>query len=308
MSTEQNLWEGFSHKFKSGEPWLTFSFANTAKAENFIQLLSNFANPNSLKLGRSPYFFRGEDSIEYELVPKLSRTMNKEMSPVDKLGYEFDSIDYFRERACHYLPASQLPKDAWDIESWLALMQHFGAATRMLDWTASVYVALYFAVHKKPDETGSVWVLYGQSLRDSRPAFSYGDKESEVAKEEDIFTNRDAFIKFGINSAKPIIGVSDPVCKTTRISAQHGVFTISLQQNSNHGQVIGKQLMDAYPVDVAQNNLGKQLWRFEVTPSLKTHLRKHLSKLGISALTLFPGLDGLGRTVTEMLAMYSEIH
>lgn len=289
------------------KPWVQFSFNNNAKADNFIQLLDGLANPNLSKLDRSPFFFRGEDSLEYELIPKLCRIMNGNMLLENKLRYEYDAIDYFRERAGHYLPANQLPENPWDIGEWLALMQHYGAATRLLDWTASIYVAIYFAVHNKPKETGSVWVINNRALRDSMPGYDYGlDENDEVEKR--AYTDKEAFVKLGIKVDQPIIKVFEPTCRTERISAQHSVLSYCHRQDANHGQLIGKKLMTVYPLtdDLYKDNFDKQLWRFEISPGLKTHLRRHLPKLGISAITLFPDLDGLGRAVTEIFTMHSE--
>lgn len=53
----------------------------------------------------------------------------------------------FRLRAHHYL--TDLPDDA-DYLEWWSLMRHYGAPTRLLDWTYSIYVATYFALEKKP--------------------------------------------------------------------------------------------------------------------------------------------------------------
>ena len=305
MSLNPNEWEHGAPT--PDKPWVRFSYKDNGKADNFIRILCGLANLNALKLKTSGCFFRGEDSLDYELVPKLCRIMNGNMSPEDKLRYEFDSIDYFRERAGHYLPASQLPKNDWDITSWLALMQHFGAATRLLDWTASVYVAIYFAVHSKTDEPGSVWIINNEALTKSTPSYDYGFGENDEL-EKKIFTDKEAFVNFGIKSAQPIIDVVDSACKTKRISAQHGVFTICHQQGVNHGQLIGKQLMNAYPLteNLTKEVFNAQLWRFEISIRLKKHLRQHLSTLGMSAVTLFPGLDGLGRAVTEMLTAYTE--
>ena len=45
-----------------------------------------------------------------------------------------------------------------EVLDWLALMQHYGAPTRLLDWTRSPYVALYFAL-EKADKESAVWAI-----------------------------------------------------------------------------------------------------------------------------------------------------
>jgi len=52
-------------------------------------------------------------------------------------------LSEFKKRAHHYLRTSQVPDSMIE---WLALMQHHGAPTRLVDFTNSVYVAAFFAV------------------------------------------------------------------------------------------------------------------------------------------------------------------
>ena len=44
---------------------------------------------------------------------------------------------------------SNIPGKEDDLE-WLALMQYYGVPTRLLDWTESILIALYFAVKDYP--------------------------------------------------------------------------------------------------------------------------------------------------------------
>ncbi len=302
--TAEKQWANIEFEMSPGKPWITFTCKDEADTNTILSILYRLTNLNQLNLKRSAALFRGESKVYPSLKPKLCRIATK-MPLEEKLGYEFDSINYFRQRAPHYLSKQLLPSNPWDIGEWIALMQHFGAATRLLDWTASVNIAFYFAVHEKPDETGCVWLLWQADFNNSTPSFDYKLNEKEGRK---VFTDRGAFIQFGKNTARPIVGILDSAVKTERMVAQHSLSTYCHQQGADHGDIIGNQLMSAYPVDGQPGNQTKQLCRFIIPPRTKKYLREQLSKLGVSAATLFPGLDGLGRTITEMFETHSEVY
>ena len=110
---------------------------------------STFKNYISDLDGRWAY--RGQRSAEWGLESSLELSFRKK----DPSVFEMQIIEKFQQRASHYLTESTKPED---IVEWLALMQHHGAPTRLLDWTFSPYIAAYFALERCDNEC-AIWAI-----------------------------------------------------------------------------------------------------------------------------------------------------
>ena len=129
----------------------------------FINFAHDYNNVLHLNQNKQPILFRGQANSDWTLKPKLYRLLEG-CKEDEALRIEFDSINYFKQQSRLFLDSRLIPKDSQMVE-WLGWMQHYSAPTRMLDWTTSFNIALYFATLADVDKPGAVWCLLVHPLR-----------------------------------------------------------------------------------------------------------------------------------------------
>jgi hypothetical protein len=187
--------------------------------------------------------------------------------------------------APNYLPYAELMHLS-DGPSFLMLMQHYGAPTRLVDWTYSIWLGAYFAARSKFDKDGIIWVFNSEVLT-THAHKTYGD-ETKNAPE----TGKEGLPKLMWESYKPWVcllmrrGPQIP-----RMIAQQGLFTVGGRLGVDHCKSIDEIVPDSV------ESQGKQIISFEA--KLKPEILKALHRMGINGSTLFPGIDGVGKALTE---------
>jgi len=196
------------------------------------------------KYGR--WVFRGVSSPKHLLVPSIGRIEHTSES-FEK--FEKSVFDTFKRQAFHYV--KYIPGNDYE---WLALGQHHGLPTRLLDWSNNPLVALYFACLSRRDEDGIIYCL-----------------RADKKLSEEGLANKSPF---DADKVQKII----PRNISERMFAQEGLFTVSFDPQ--------------LPID-NQLRPNWDLKKINVDGKSKEIIRYGLYRMGVHHAKLFPSLEGL---------------
>jgi len=167
------------------------------------------------------FFFRGHSNFQWDLLSSLDRlclieAQNEEEKDFEgiyyglKNYYENDLLKIIQRDIPNYLLNTSLPAST-EFAEWLALIQHYGGKTRLLDFTESFYIALFFATHFGQEEIYSksaIWTInyFSETIseyKEEKIQFNYlSQRFNDIYKN---FYYNDKTEKKKINLLKPVI-------------------------------------------------------------------------------------------------------
>ena len=217
-------------------------------------------------------WWRGQGNAAWGLVPSLYR-IGYDTKKEKNINARFRMMAKARHTNC---------PSADDPFGWLFLMQHYRLPTRLLDWTESPLVGLYFAVEGESlnDTDASLWALYPTVL-------NHHQKEKEaicMPGSQDITQiSREAFV---LNKKSPDCRIISVLTEQSDIRhmVQQSVFTI-------HG--CGTSITE---LPEAKQYLARIL----IPAKAKKGFRQILALFGVSRANLFPDLENLAAELTSL--------
>ena len=99
---------------------------------------------------------RGQADTYKSLIPSIDREGRDMLSRTEMLTLERQSIDIFRSTARFFADEGERTALQSDIGA-LMVLRHYGAPTRLLDWSQSPFVSAYFAVSENDSRDGEIW-------------------------------------------------------------------------------------------------------------------------------------------------------
>lgn len=172
---------------------------------------------------------------------------------------------------------------------WLFLMQHHKMPTRLLDWSTSVLVALFFSVAADADEDGELWAVLPTKLNEKTgmpgiPLPRSGHLRYVV--NEPLYSPEELTKMTKLSTPPKYPLAIEPPIRFARMATQSSVFTIHPLASIDSGNGICELLRDI-----------RWLVRYLVPARAKPALKKDLDALGITYGSLFQDLDSLSETL-----------
>jgi FRG domain len=222
---------------------------------------------------RSSYAFRGMACAAHDLKTALMRLGG---------GYEQHEGHLLRNFRKYALRDAVGEDSVWN---WLALAQHHGLPTRLLDWTFSPLVALHIATaHPKSfDLDGVIWCVDYVRAKDLLPGVLRAILDEEGS---DVFTAEMLARAAGTLREFDALGEDflvffEPPSLDDRIVNQFALFSLMSRATARQDQWLARH---------------PHLCRRIILPAaLKWEVRDKLDQANITERVLFPGLDGLSR-------------
>jgi hypothetical protein len=282
----------------------------TAKIREFDDFV-NYQKSLPTTSAPSKWIFRGQkchgEPNAIDLMPSLERAVRSfELRLKEMPCIECWSLREFKRRLHQY--TLDVPQEDDKLE-WLALMQHYGAPTRLLDWTYSFFVAAYFAVESSENCDSEVWALnacyFGIERAMDRATYEEITNTVECVNDPALRgRDRATLLQNGIVShlwkdPKPCVCAVNPLRLNERLTIQQGTFlfpgdiTVSFEENLGATGYLKESR--------------KNLVRFKIDAGLRQQILKWLYAFNITEATLFPGLDGFARSFRTHLGFLPAI-
>ena len=281
-------YDGFLYKLIS-----TKSFVFRGHSSNKYQLI-----PSALRLESKSVFDRTalcsidetEYNLEFHQIVKELYLLRDFYKRCDKNGLFVDNIPVLRNSYFDALMIKEikkmdcwLPKEMWPLAS---LAQHYGLSTRLLDWTHDINSALFFCVED---------YLEGRNIPEGTTNIELWALNIDRVYEME-------------NEGSPLKLVQPVYYGNTNLCAQQGLFTLWQIGKKEYQATINRMPLDELLIQRIKNDTSSLplLLRIVLPGDSAKQIYDHINKLGYNASRLYPGYNGVVKSLKHDFILFEE--
>lgn len=239
--------------------------------------------------------FRGHASKEWKLTSTLERICSAyHVEGPSRAEREKNCLLEFQRRAYHYI---QDKPDCNNLLEWIALLQHYGGPTRLVDVSHSLFVAAFFAIENATDDA-VIWAFNTGKLTSS------GEPEGPRSPTSESIAEANTVLR-GETKASGVRLVK-PFRLNERLASQQGAFLMPLSLTETFEKQLGTELEvnierlnsiknyeQVNPAELSSSSVVKII----IPKDIQSPLIRLLGRANVNATTLFPGLEGYARSL-----------
>ena len=247
------------------------------------------------------WVFRGTHCASLET--SLERAANEFGVPAEKLRrVELGLVRQFARHFHHY--ALQIPEPENYLE-WFSIMRHYGAPTRLLDFTYSFYVALFFALESpngfNADQgcyAATLWAIDANALeRNLLLALPAKGHKLRKAWDEDHSLAKYTTFNALFMGEHPLVtaAVVSPFRRNERLTIQQGTFLCP-------GDIERPFIENLRAVLPDEDGAAYRQLTLKLSRADRSDVLARLNQMNMNHATLFPGLEGMAHSLRTRLA------
>ncbi|WP_138512912.1 FRG domain-containing protein [Rhodoferax bucti] len=240
------------------------------------------------------FAFRGQANFNWGLQSTLERMVPQHDK---RKGFEEYSLEQFRSKFKIYSRDMEVPEKKL---SWLSLMQHHGVPTRLLDFTTSPYIALYFAIESLipiPGESLALYAIdYTELVERSCEYVVARDLSFETYSGSKNFYKKceEAFEKILDNRSHDVLWFVDPVQLNNRLEQQAGTFLISGSFDKSIEELLNLEIYSEVHMD-----------KICISHEFYKNIYALLRKVNIGPKNIYGDLHGLAMDIQLGMKVYN---
>ena len=258
---------------------------------------------NNREFCNSTWVYRGQRYADWPIASTFQREMKIDHSQIrnverDLRGKEHATISNFKAKAWQYVPKIEMTS-----LEWLMLMRHHGVPTRLVDFTESPIIALFFALEENPPSDFSIWALQRDAMEDAYTQSQIGKQFPELMELYLRYGDKTKDVLTDVNSSDPV------VMKAQKLFDNFAYSEATAEMRSCFNRDLARRVLDT-PLSESPDipsNIGA-IWFYPEMPSPRMKAQRGLFLMPLNISTPFMDALSLSLHVHEQDTLDNALH